>query len=111
MANLPQVALILGAGSNIGQHLARAFTAKGYKVAIMARSLNEADSTSEQLHVKGDLTDLRAVEGVFAKVKTALGAPPSVVIHNAGALTPNPADDPLLLPLADFTRDLTVNTS
>lgn len=82
------VALILGAGSNIGQNVARAFAAKGYRVALAARSLKEEDSTPGQLHVQSDFSDPTSVSKCFAKVKERFGSP-SVVVYN-GTVAPYP---------------------
>lgn len=41
MASTTPVILILGSGPNIGQHLAQAFAAKGYKVALASRSIKK----------------------------------------------------------------------
>jgi short chain dehydrogenase len=79
-ANSP-VALILGAGANIGQHVGRAFAAKGYKIALAARSLKEADSTPDQLNITSDFSDPESVAKAFAKVEAQLGLP-SVVVYN-----------------------------
>lgn len=51
------VILILGAGARIGHPVARMFAARGYKVAIAARSLQESDSTPNELHIKADLAN------------------------------------------------------
>jgi NAD(P)-dependent dehydrogenase (short-subunit alcohol dehydrogenase family) len=104
------IVLILGAGSNVGQHVARAFAAKGYKVALAARSVKESDNTSEQVNVPSDFTDPESIVSAFAKVRASLGVP-SVVVYNAGAATQNDAKNPLSLPLADFNRDFTINTT
>ncbi|CRG89982.1 hypothetical protein PISL3812_07022 [Talaromyces islandicus] len=109
MASSP-VVLILGAGSNVGQHAARAFAAKNYKIALVARKLKEEESTPNQLHIPGDLTNPNSVVDAFAKVKEVFGLP-SVVVYNAAAATPNDPKNPLSLALADFTRDFNVNTT
>lgn len=75
------VALILGAGSNIGGHVGRAFASKGYRIALAARSLREEDSTPEQLHVRADFADPACIPDIFFKVKSKLGVP-SVVVYN-----------------------------
>ncbi|TAQ88844.1 hypothetical protein B7494_g2839 [Chlorociboria aeruginascens] len=106
----PPVALILGAGSRVGHHVGRAFAAKGYKIALAARSLKEDDSTPDQLQIQSDFSDLNSVIEVFAKVKSQLGLP-SVVVYNAAAVTQNDAKNPLSLALEDFDRDLRINTS
>jgi NAD(P)-dependent dehydrogenase (short-subunit alcohol dehydrogenase family) len=79
-ANSP-IALILGAGSNVGHHVGRAFAARGFKIALAARSLKEEDSTPEQLNIQSDFSDPEAVVKAFAKVKSQFGLP-SVVVYN-----------------------------
>jgi NAD(P)-dependent dehydrogenase (short-subunit alcohol dehydrogenase family) len=80
MASSP-VVLILGAGSNVGQHVARAFAAKNYKVALVARKLKEEESTPNELHIPGDLSNPNTVVDAFAKVRAVFGHP-SVVVYN-----------------------------
>lgn len=81
MASTAPVILILGSGPNVGQHVARAFAAKGYKVALASRSLKEEDSNADQVHISADLSDPHSVKGIFSKVKASLGLP-SVVVYN-----------------------------
>lgn len=81
MPSTSPVILILGAGPNIGQHVARAFASKGYKVALAARRLKEEDNTADQINIPSDFLDPNAVVNAFLKVKTLLGVP-SVVIYN-----------------------------
>ncbi|KAJ5322875.1 hypothetical protein N7452_011164 [Penicillium brevicompactum] len=88
------VILILGAGPNIGINVARVFAAKGYKVALASRSLKDQESTADQLNIPATCpTQIR------------------VVVYNAAALTRADGENPLSLPLSDFTRDLNVNTT
>ncbi len=75
------VAPILGAGANIGQNVARVFAAKGYHIALAARSLREADSTPDQLHIQSDFSDSTSISEIFAAVKPKLGSP-HVVVYN-----------------------------
>jgi len=56
MPSTSPVILILGAGPNIGQAVARTFASKGYKVALASRSLKEADSTDNQLNITADFS-------------------------------------------------------
>lgn len=81
MTGTSPVILILGAGPKVGLPVAKAFASKGYKVAIAARSLNEADSTDNQLNIKSDFANPEDVLNTFIKVKKELGIP-SVVIYN-----------------------------
>lgn len=89
MAGISPVILILGAGPNIGQTVARTFALKGYKVAVASRSLNEADSTDGQLNIKSDFANTDDVVNAFKKVKDVLGIP-SVVIYNGMHLPRGP---------------------
>jgi NAD(P)-dependent dehydrogenase (short-subunit alcohol dehydrogenase family) len=75
------IVLILGAGSNIGQATAKAFASQGYKVALASRSMKDAESTSDELHIPTDLSNSNAVIDAFAKVKSVYG-PPSVIVYN-----------------------------
>lgn len=82
------VALIIGAGPNIGQSLIRKFASKGFKVGVAARSVKESDSTDTQLNITSDFSKTEDVVKAFDKVKQAFGIP-SVVIYNGKFLTPN----------------------
>lgn len=82
MAGTSPIILIFGAGPNIGQAVARTFASKDYKIALAARSLNEADSTHDQLNITSDLTNSDDVVDAFKKVKTVFGTVPSVVVYN-----------------------------
>ncbi|EOO01327.1 putative short-chain dehydrogenases protein [Phaeoacremonium minimum UCRPA7] len=110
MPSTSPVALILGAGANVGQNVARAFAAKGYKIALAARSLKEEDSTADQLHIRADFSDPASVVDIFAKVKAQLGSP-YVVVYNAAAATRLDPKNPLRLDLDDFNRTFAINTT
>lgn len=81
MAATSPIILILGAGSRIGHHVAQAFAAKGYRVALVSRRQKEEDSSADQLNISSDLSDPDSVITAFSKVKAVLGHP-SVVIYN-----------------------------
>ncbi|KAK2025049.1 NAD(P)-binding protein [Colletotrichum zoysiae] len=104
------VALILGAGPKVGLPAASAFRKRGYRVAIAARSLDEADSTNEQLNIRSDFANPDDVVNAFTKVKKELGIP-SVIVYNAGAATFSTAGDPFGIPLEAFKRDMTINNT
>lgn len=87
MAIKSPVVLILGAGPNIGQSVARMFASKGYKVGLAARSLKEADSTDNQLNIPSDFSKTDDVVNAFAQVKKAFGIP-SVVVYNGKPSSP-----------------------
>jgi len=110
MAGTSPVILILGAGPNIGLTVARTFASRGYKVAIAARSLKEADSTDNQLNIPSDFSNTDDVVNAFKKVNKVFGIP-SVVVYNVSASTLTPPQDPFALPLAAFNRDVTINVT
>ncbi|KAJ5319947.1 hypothetical protein PENANT_c040G04409 [Penicillium antarcticum] len=104
------ILLLLGAGSNIGHHVARSFAEKGYKIALVSRSLKEEDSTQDQFSISADLSNPTSITEVFSKVRTRLGHP-SVVVYNAAAATPSDPKDPLSLSLTEFINDTNINTT
>ncbi|KDQ52430.1 hypothetical protein JAAARDRAFT_198347 [Jaapia argillacea MUCL 33604] len=98
------VALILGAGSGIGQSVAKTLKGKGYKVALASRTPSTDD---EFFHLTVDLTHLESIDAVFKSVEKELGAPPNVVVYNAALFKPLPVpNDPLSLPLSEFEDNL-----
>ena len=72
---------ILGAGSNIGAHVARKFASKGYRIALVSRTKEKKALIEGQLHVQSDLYDPSSVAGAFAEIRQSLGVP-SVVVYN-----------------------------
>ncbi|KIN00050.1 hypothetical protein OIDMADRAFT_146478 [Oidiodendron maius Zn] len=104
-----KVVLILGAGPNIGKAVAAAFTAKGYKTALAARSLKPEESTAEQLNIQADFSDPSSIAGVFATVEKKFGAP-SVVIYNAAGLNIVSETDPLAGTISGFAASININT-
>jgi NAD(P)-dependent dehydrogenase (short-subunit alcohol dehydrogenase family) len=78
--------LILGAGANIGQAVARRFNANGYKVALVNRTAAQADNQA-LFSFKADLTNPASVKTLFEQVKASVGIP-SVVIYNGSFMTP-----------------------
>ncbi|KAL5386421.1 hypothetical protein DPSP01_004146 [Paraphaeosphaeria sporulosa] len=109
MASRSGVILILGAGANIGQHVAQQFASQGYKVASTSRSAKSADNTSDAVHIVADLSDPESVAGIFSQVKASLGVP-SVVVYNAAAASFKDAKNPVTLSLAELSKSLNVNT-
>jgi len=79
-----KILLIIGAGPNVGQHVAKVFASKGYKIATSARkpqSQLSEDTFKGDLYVQADMADPSSVAGLFAKVKEGLGVP-TVVVYN-----------------------------
>jgi NAD(P)-dependent dehydrogenase (short-subunit alcohol dehydrogenase family) len=77
----PPVLLVLGAGPKIGQSVAEVFAAKGYKIALAARSLQDGTGEDGYFRLKVDFENPDTVREVFAKVTKTLGTP-AVVVYN-----------------------------
>jgi hypothetical protein len=75
------VILILGAGANIGAHVAQTFARNGYQVALAARKLSDGQSEDGYMHIKSDFSNADSIVKAFEKVTKAFG-PPSVVVFN-----------------------------
>ncbi|KAL6886114.1 hypothetical protein HDV57DRAFT_526013 [Trichoderma longibrachiatum] len=102
------VALILGAGPNVGTNVAKAFAAQGYNVAITSRSRkDDEDDAKPHLHIQADLAEPSSIEDIFATVIRELGHP-SVVVYNATSYSLTRADT-LQEQIAAFQRDNNVN--
>lgn len=86
MSEPAPVLFILGAGPKIGQSVADAFAAKGYKVALAARSIEDGMGDDGYLRLKLDLANTSLITEAFAKVTDKLGTP-TVVVYN-GTLFP-----------------------
>ena len=81
MSTTSPIILVLGAGPRIGTSVAKAFVAKGYKVALTSRKASEASNTGNEINIQSDLADPGTVVNAFSQVKASLGIP-SVVVYN-----------------------------
>ncbi|PBK83296.1 hypothetical protein ARMGADRAFT_1089411 [Armillaria gallica] len=106
------VALILGAGPNVGHHVAKALQSQKYKVALGSRN-PDVDKLKKDgfFPVKVDITLPDSVSAAYKTVSTELGTPNVVVFNAAVWRRPEVETDPLSLPLEDFKRTLSVSTS
>jgi len=83
-----RVVLVTGGGSGIGEEIVRHFAAQGSKVGFI--DLKEAESRAlvEELHgqavhfEQADLTDVEALRGAIARIRSAFG-PITALINNA----------------------------
>jgi NAD(P)-dependent dehydrogenase (short-subunit alcohol dehydrogenase family) len=94
VAELSGVALVTGASSGIGRHLAEGLAARGMAVAGIARTEDRltaamaevASSTGARtLAVAADVTDRSAVDAATARVVEELG-PIDLLVNNAGLI-------------------------
>lgn len=103
------VALILGAGANIGQGTADAFLVEGYSVALVSRKPDNTRTAPNTIKIAGNLSKPESVREIFAKAEEQLGIP-EVVVYSAAAFTANYKLDPLSLSFEHFSRDMNIKT-
>ncbi|KZV92911.1 hypothetical protein EXIGLDRAFT_674533 [Exidia glandulosa HHB12029] len=101
------VALILGAGANVGKGVAQQLKANGYTVVVGSRSTTKVDGASHA--VKLDVTLPETIKTAFAETEKIAG-PPNVVVFNPSGFSPPPGDA-VSVPLEGFTRDVAFGTT
>ncbi|KAH8595852.1 hypothetical protein B0O99DRAFT_144823 [Bisporella sp. PMI_857] len=104
------VLLVLGAGPKIGLEVAKAFAAKGYKIALAARSFSDGVGEDGYLRLKVDLANTEEVPKTFTKVTEQLGIPSVVVYNGSDAVRLNPEDPLSTVPIESVKREFAVNT-
>jgi len=103
MSNQDQgrVAVVTGASSGIGEATARALTAGGYRVALLARRTDRITALADELGdgavaIAADVTDRDSIVAAADRVRDELGGA-DVLVNNAGVM--------LLGPFATDQRD------
>jgi NAD(P)-dependent dehydrogenase (short-subunit alcohol dehydrogenase family) len=85
------VAVVTGAGSGIGRHIARALLKAGYRVALAGRRVDAlretAEGSSAALVVPTDVGSPESVAGLFEEVRRAWGRI-DLLVNNAGTFGP-----------------------
>jgi len=92
-----EVALVTGASSGIGRHLAKLLAAAGAKVGLAARradllagvASDIAAAGGESLPITCDVTRLDSVTAAVAKAESELG-PLTILVNNAGVVVSKP---------------------
>jgi gluconate 5-dehydrogenase len=93
-----ETALITGGATGLGLAIARSFVASGAKVVIVGRRETELQKAVAELganasYVSHDVTQHAAANDLVAAVTRAAGAPPSILVNNAGIHLKKPAVD------------------
>jgi NAD(P)-dependent dehydrogenase (short-subunit alcohol dehydrogenase family) len=86
-----EVALVTGASSGLGLHMARTLARAGAAVVLAARRLERVEAEARALEAEGrraiglplDVTDPPSVAAAFARTREVLGTP-TVLVANAG---------------------------
>lgn len=89
-----RTALVTGASSGIGLHLAEVLARGGAAVALAARRADKTDAAAKDLAATGhracgvylDVTDVRTIEPAFIKAEKELGAPIDILVNNSGVI-------------------------
>jgi NAD(P)-dependent dehydrogenase (short-subunit alcohol dehydrogenase family) len=89
-----RTALVTGASSGIGLHLAEVLARAGAAVALAARRAEKTDAAAKDLVATGhracgvylDVTDARTIEPAFIKAEKELGAPIDILVNNSGVI-------------------------
>lgn len=84
-----RLALVTGASSGIGAEIARALSARGARLILVARTREKLESLAGELGgdpvvMPADLSDLTDIRRLAAEVQTGPGLP-DVLVNNAGA--------------------------
>jgi NAD(P)-dependent dehydrogenase (short-subunit alcohol dehydrogenase family) len=92
MSSANKIAVVTGAGSGIGRHVALALLQEGYAVALAGRRKDALEATAaaskgRSLVVPTDVSDPAAVDALFAKTKEAFGRL-DLLFNNAGTNAP-----------------------
>lgn len=106
-----QTAVVTGGNRGIGSGIARMLADGGARVAVLARSADNAEAAAAALPGDGhagfacDVANAAVVDAVFRRIETELG-PIDVLVNNAGV-----TDDNIVVRLSDEAWDRVVDTN
>lgn len=105
-----RVAVITGASSGIGEATARALTADGYRVALLARRLARIETLADELGdgaiaIEADVTDRDSILAASQRVRAELDRV-DVLVNNAGVMLLGPFSAELA---GDYRRMIETN--
>ena len=93
-----RVALVTGASSGLGLHLAGVLAQAGAAVALAARRKERIEAAAEELRSAGckaigvalDVARLETLDDAFATISAELGSPPDILVNCAGVIITKP---------------------
>ncbi len=109
-----QIVVVTGAGRGIGQDIARAFAARGAKVALISRSESSCAAAAAEINKSHpgsstayavDVSDHDAVQELAKRIGEELG-PVSILVNNAGVTR-----DGLLMRMKEIDWDTVLDTN
>lgn len=108
--------VIIGAGKGISYETAKNFGLKGYKVALISRTLSslqklESDLGAHGITAKGfqgDVSSESSMKKAIAEVRAAFGDEIEVLLYNAASIRPG---QPTAISVEDFVYDFKVNVA
>ncbi|UXH43887.1 SDR family NAD(P)-dependent oxidoreductase [Rossellomorea vietnamensis] len=108
--------VIIGAGRGISYETAKNFGLKGYKVALISRTLSslqelESDLASHGITAKGfqgDVSSGSSMKKALSEVRAAFGDEIEVLLYNAASIRPG---QPTAINVEDFIYDFKVNVA
>jgi NAD(P)-dependent dehydrogenase (short-subunit alcohol dehydrogenase family) len=112
-----RIALITGGGRGIGRAIALTFAREGAQVAVAARTIDQVEQVAREitdqfstnaLPIVCDVSDVKSVAVMFARVSESLGRGPDILVNNAGI-----AESAVIIKTDDelWHRHLAVNLS